>query len=88
MVLSSENTNFSQAAEEQLVCQYEGYPLKIGFSGSYLIELIGKLNSEQISIKLSDPSKPGLILPVEQEKGSDTLMLLMNLKKLIQIEFI
>ncbi|MBQ0089144.1 MAG: DNA polymerase III subunit beta [Prevotellaceae bacterium] len=79
VVLSSENTNFSQAAEEQLVCQYEGYPLKIGFSGSYLIELIGKLNSEQISIKLSDPSKPGLILPVEQEKGSDTLMLLMPL---------
>jgi DNA polymerase-3 subunit beta len=79
VTLTSEDINYAQSAEEQLVCQYDGQPLKMGFKGSDLLELIGNLQSQEMTLKLADPSKAGLILPSEQDEGTDLLMLLMPL---------
>ena len=79
VVLTSENINYSLSAEEQLVCQYEGMPLKIGFKGTDLLELIGVLQGTDFVFKLADASRAGLILPSEQQENTDLLMLLMPL---------
>ena len=79
VVLTSENINYSLSAEEQLVCQYEGIPLKIGFKGTDMLELICALQGTDFIIKLADPSRAGLILPGEQSENTDLLMLLMPL---------
>ncbi len=79
VVLTSENINYSLSAEEQLVCQYEGMPLKIGFKGTDMLELISALQGTDFIIKLADPSRAGLILPGEQSENTDLLMLLMPL---------
>ena len=54
-------------------------PIKIGFQGNFLQDLLGRLNSEEVVIKLSDPSRAGLILPSEQDEKLNILMLLMPL---------
>ncbi len=79
VTLITENINYAQTAEEKLVCQYEGTPLRIGFRGDYLLDLLNNIPSQDIVLRLSDPSKAGLILPSEQEKDTDVIMLLMPL---------
>lgn len=79
ITLSAENNSFGQSAEEQLVCQYEGTPIKIGFQVNYLIELISRLTTEEIKLSLSDPSRAGLIEPTTQEADCNVLMLIMPL---------
>lgn len=79
VTLTTEDINYSQRANEKLVCQYDGMPLKIGFKGADLINLVNNIQTPDIILKLSDPSKAGLILPSEQEKGTDVVMLLMPL---------
>lgn len=79
ITLSAENNNYAQSAEEQIVCQYDGVNLKVGFQGDFLYELINRINSNEVVIKLSDPSRAGLILPSEQEENTELLMLLMPL---------
>ena len=79
MTLSTENLNYAQSAEEKLVCQYEGTALRIGFRGDYMLDLLNNVQSTDVILQLSDPSRAGLILPSEQEKDTDIVMLLMPL---------
>jgi DNA polymerase III subunit beta len=79
LTLSAENNNYAQSAEEHIVCQYDDVPVKIGFQGSYLVDLVNRLSSEEVVLKLADPSRAALIVPTVQEENTDTLMLLMPL---------
>ena len=79
LTLTAENNNYAQSAEEHIICQYEGMPIKIGFQGNFLMDLLGRLNTEEVIIQLSDPSRAGLILPSKQEEKFNILMLLMPL---------
>ena len=79
VVLTSEDVNYSQRAEEQLICQYEGAPVKVGYNGANLLELLGNIQSSEFVVKLADGTKAGLILPAEQPENVDLLMLLMPL---------
>ncbi len=75
--LSSEDIDFATSAKEKLVCEYEGQPKSIGFKGSGLIDALNNLNSDDVEISLSDPSRPGIIVPVQEPEGQDVLMLVM-----------
>ena len=77
--ITAENLNYSLSAEEELVCQYEGMNIKIGFKGTDLLDLINNLDGREFTLKLSDASRAGLILPDEQQANTDLLMLLMPL---------
>ena len=65
------------SAEEALLCDYEGAPLCIGFKGTFLLELLNNLEGEEFVMQLSDPSRPGIIVPAEQGADESVLMLLM-----------
>ena len=54
-------------------------PIKIGFQGNFLMDLLGRLSTEEVIIQISDPSRAGLILPSKQEENFNILMLLMPL---------
>ena len=77
MTVSSLDIDFSLSAEEALLCDYNGMPMSIGFKGTFLLELLGNIDSEEIIIKLADSSRAGLILPAVQPENSSVLMLLM-----------
>lgn len=77
LTVSREDVDFSMSAEEALLCDYQGSPINIGFKGQYLLELLNNLESEEITIRMSDPSRPGVVTPTPQAEGEDVLMLLM-----------
>lgn len=75
--ISAQDIDFSISAEETINCQFEGDPIKIGFKSSFLIEILNNINSSDVVLEITDPSRAGLMLPFENEKEEDLLMLLM-----------
>ncbi len=75
--ISAQDIDFSTSAEETIECSYQGAAMNIGFKAPFLIEILGAVQSNDVVIELSDPSKAGLILPFENEEGEDIVMLLM-----------
>ena len=75
--LSAQDIDFSTSAEDKIPCQYDGEPISIGFKAALLIEIVSSISTAEIRILLSDPSRAGLILPVENEENEDLLCLLM-----------
>ena len=79
LIVSAEDLEFSNDASEKLPCQYEGDPMEIGFNAKFLIEMVSNIDTEQIVIEMSHPSRAGIIFPVSDEQNSpeDILMLVM-----------
>ncbi len=77
ITLSTQDFDFSTSAEEQLTCQYDGSPLAIGFKGTFLIDILNNMTSQNVNIEMADSSRPALLIPTEQEDGKDLLMLIM-----------
>ncbi|MBQ6741896.1 MAG: DNA polymerase III subunit beta [Bacteroidales bacterium] len=78
--ISAEDLELSNNARETLPCQYEGDPMDIGFNAKFLTEMISYLDSEQVLVELSHPSRAGIIFPYgedDSEKKDDILMLVM-----------
>ena len=77
IVVSAQDIDFSTSAEETQVCQYAGAPMSIGFKSTFLIDILNNISAEEVVIELADPSRAGVVVPVEQEENEDLLMLLM-----------
>ena len=77
LVISSEDLDFSNEANERLSCEHDGDDIEIGFNGKFLIEMLNNISSKQISLKLSEANKAGLVFPVDKDENEDLLMLVM-----------
>ena len=75
--LDAEDFDFSKTATEQMTCDYNGTPMRIGFKGSSFIEILSNFDCPEVVIQLADPSRAGLVLPSEQPENQDVLMLMM-----------
>lgn len=75
--VSSEDIDFYTSAKESIVCDYASNPMSIGFKGTSLMDILNNLSSDDVILELADPSRPCVILPVEQPEGQDVLMLIM-----------
>ncbi len=77
LTIEAQDLDFSNEATEQLTCEYRGDPITIGFNAKFLVEMLGVLDTDEVVIELSTPSKAGIILPGEQADDEDLLMLVM-----------
>lgn len=78
LVISAQDIDYSISAVETLNCQYGGDPMEIGFKSVFLIEILSNINSEEVVLELSDPTRAGLLFPKESDQeDEDLLMLLM-----------
>lgn len=78
--ISSEDLEFSNKAHETIPCSYDGEPMEIGFNAKFLSEMIINLDTEQVLMELSHPSRAGILFPIndsEDAKAEDILMLVM-----------
>ena len=75
--LNAEDINFATSAHEDIICEYNGVPMSIGFKGAAMYEIMNNISSDDIIIELGDPSRAGVIHPTEQPEGEDVLMLIM-----------
>ena len=77
IVVSAQDIDFSTSAEETQVCQYAGAPMSIGFKSTFLIDILNNISAEEVVIELADPTRDGVLVPVQHEENEDLLMLLM-----------
>ncbi len=75
--VSTQDIDFSTSAEETLTCQYTGSAMSIGFKAVFLIDILNNIPTDEVVFELADPSRAGVILPMEQGEQEDLLMLLM-----------
>lgn len=78
LIVSAQDIDFAISAVEIIKCVYDGQPMEIGFKSTFLVEILSNLSSADVKMKLSDPSRAGLLVPAENElEHEDVLMLLM-----------
>ncbi len=75
--ISARDLDFSNEADENLACELDGKPMAIGFNAKFLIEMLSVLESDQVKMELSTPSRAGLLLPAVEEEGEQVTMLVM-----------
>jgi DNA polymerase-3 subunit beta len=75
--ISSEDVDFSNEAHERLGCQYEGEDMEIGFNAKFLIEMLGNLEGDEVTLEMSTPNRAGLLIPQTNDDKEDVLMLVM-----------
>lgn len=77
LMISAEDLDFSNEANERLSCEHDGEDLEIGFNAKFLVEMIGNIDSDEITLKLNAPNKAGIVTPNEKDDEEDILMLVM-----------
>jgi len=77
LTVSAQDLDFSNEATEQLACSYDGDALTIGFNAKFVIEMLSVLESDEVQMELSTPTRAGILLPSEKTEGEDILMLVM-----------
>ena len=78
LVVSAQDIDFSISAVERLNCEYAGDEMEIGFKSTFLQEILTNISTGDVQVELSDPTRAGLLLPVESgDAFEDMLMLLM-----------
>ena len=77
LMISAEDLDFSNEANERLSCDHDGEDIEIGFNAKFLVEMLNNLSCKEVSLKFSAPNRAGLILPAEQDANEDILMLVM-----------
>ena len=77
ILISAEDLDFSNEANERISCEHDGADIEIGFNAKFLIEILSNLNSTRVTFKLSKPNKAGLIIPDEMDDHEDITMLVM-----------
>lgn len=78
LLVSAEDVEISCAAKERLACQYDGEPMEIGFNAKYFLEMLNNVETDDVCLEMSMPSRAGLVLPVNNpNEHEDILMLVM-----------
>ena len=75
--LSAEDIDFSNEANERLTCNYSGEDMEIGFNSRFLMEMLNNLDTSEVCLEMSEPSRAGLLTPSEKNNNEDILMLVM-----------
>src|SRR3954469_21972117 len=63
MTITSDNPDLGEVREE-LDADYNGEPIAIGFNPKYVVELLGQMQSDQVTLSLGGELDPGLIQPL------------------------
>jgi DNA polymerase-3 subunit beta len=78
VTVTAQDIDFSISAYEKINAQYEGEDMLIGFKSAFLVDILNAMNTENVVLQMSDPSRAGVIVPLEKEsEEEDELMLLM-----------
>ncbi|MGF1544980.1 MAG: DNA polymerase III subunit beta [Parvularculaceae bacterium] len=62
------------SAREELVVDYDGEPLEIGFNARYLLDVAAQIDGARTAFRLADPSSPTVIADEEDARALYVLM--------------
>lgn len=74
--LHAEDTEYANKADMNIPCNYKGEDINIGFSSKFLTEMLSVLGSEDITMKMSQPNRPGIVEPVDGLDDNEHILML------------
>jgi len=77
--LHTHTPEFGEAREE-IPCRCQGEKIEIGYNASYLLDVLTRIDSEEVVVSLKDPLSAGTISPSEQKEAEELLYLLMPIR--------
>ena len=70
------HTEYANKADMQVPCDYNGEDINIGFSSKFLTEMLSVLSSDDITMKISQPNRPGIIEPIDGLEAEENILML------------
>ena len=80
VVLNTQDIDYNTAAQEIVACTYTDEPITIGFPCNGLIDVVKNVRCTDVAIKMSDPTKAGLIIPSAQDVGTEYVSIQMPMQ--------
>lgn len=74
--LHAEDTEYANKADMNIPCNYKGEDINIGFSSKFLTEMLSVLGAEDITMKMSQPNRPGIVEPVDGLDENEHILML------------
>lgn len=71
MHVESCDFDFGKKSEEDIACSVAGEGITIGFNGTYLLDCLNALDSQDVAIKMSESSRPIVL-----KEGTKTILLM------------
>lgn len=76
--ISTYDLDYSNKADETLICNHDGDDIKIGFNAKYLSEMLKEMDCDEVKIAMSLPNRAGILTPEDGlDEGEELLMLVM-----------
>jgi len=76
--ISAEDIDFANESNERLTCNYDGVDMEIAFNSRFLLEMLGNIDTAEVKMAMSEPSRAGLLMPNGGDnEHEDILMLVM-----------
>ena len=80
LVIFAQDYEIGGEAKETLHCEYKGDALEIGFNSTYVIDVLGHLESENVTIEFDTSIKATIFREVEKKENEDILMIVMPVR--------
>lgn len=74
--LSAEDLDFSNEANERLTCNYDGEDMEIAFNSRFLLEMLNNIDTKEVKLEMSVPSRAGLLMPSENSNADEDILML------------
>lgn len=76
LTVAAEDKEFANEAKETLSAAYEGEDMEIGFNSKFISEMLGNVESDEVLIEMSAPSRAGILLPAEKALAEEDMLML------------
>ena len=78
--LSTLNRETGYEGHESIEAQYESDLMEVGYNANYLLEVLGKIDTDLVRFKFREPVSAVIVEPAEQLAGEEYFCLLMPLR--------
>lgn len=78
--VSAQDIDLGGEAKETLPCVYGGEAIEIGFNSQYLVDILTHLESPEVEVRLSTPTRAGIVAPAGGEDADAVIMLVMPVR--------
>jgi DNA polymerase-3 subunit beta len=79
LTVSTTNPDMGGEGKESIPCDYTGDAIELGYNANYVIDILGKIESEEVTFELSNPVSAGIVFSPDVPK-SKFLCLIMPLR--------
>ena len=80
VTVSAEDIDFGSEAKETLSCDYASEPMEIGFNSAYILDVLSHIDTDDVMMMFSTPTRAGIVKPTTQQEDENILMLVMPVR--------